>query len=88
MGKYTPKAVSPFSFPPGPKVCDPGKATAWDVVDMTCYTIWGLAIVIGDKTAPVQGLYETFNLNMHCDGTQCPCVNQYQLPGTVEVKTT
>ena len=81
MAKYVGDSESPVTFGPGPAVCGASQATAWDNITKACFTIWGLGITIGDTTAPVQGGFEVFNRNMRCSGTQCPCVNPYQLPG-------
>ncbi len=80
MSHYVDGGESPVTFPPGPVVCDPKQATAWDVIDKACYTIWGVGVTI-DNTTSVQAGFEVFNYNMHRDGTQTCCVNCYQLPG-------
>lgn len=85
MGKYIDAGYSPGTFGPGEVVCDNARATAWDAWSEQCFPIFGLGIIIGDTTAPIQAGFEIFNLNVHMDGTQRPVVNPLQLAAPIRV---
>lgn len=81
MGKYVDAGYSPATFGPGPVVCAKSQATAFDVRTGTCFPIFGYGIIIGGRSASVQGGFEVCNANFHMDGTGRPAVNPLQLPG-------